>query len=176
VVFEPSEEQRARAQALRRFNRLYLYLPLAVGIVAVLVIVGLLLFGLFSPGITGTAEFMSALADMIIILWSLPLILIMAIVPLAYVGYLANRRQRRRQNPPAPIVAEFGRTRVLLWRLQHLLDRGYVTGEQVAARIAAPLIRFHGLLAEIGAWLAGLNERISTITRSKENEPDGTGV
>ena len=93
--FEPTAAQLERDRLLRRRTRLYIYLPLGIVSFIALVLIALILIGLFAPGIQGTEEFISAVADIIVILWIIPMIVLISLLPIAYVAYFVDRRQKR---------------------------------------------------------------------------------
>lgn len=156
----PTPEQLERDRQLKRFNRLYVYLPLGAGIFITLTIIILLLIGMFVPGLTGAEAFMSAMADLIIILWSLPMLILCAIVPLGYLAYVLNRRQKRKLQPQTGPLANRSRVQILLWRIQSFLDSADKQTEGVSDRIAAPIIRLNSYLSSTEAWLNNLKEQI----------------
>jgi hypothetical protein len=149
--YQPAPEQLERAAALRQFNRLYVYLPLAVFSLAGLVLVGLLLWGVFSPNITGTREFASGLADLVVIMTVMPLLLLCALVPAAAIGWVVYRRQQPRQ--------EHGRFQTLFWRLDTLLTRLQATISTTLSKAAAPVIKGHAW----AAYLRALQENLKKL-------------
>lgn len=151
--FEPSAEQLARERELRRFNRLAVYLPLGLLALAGIVVVVLLLIGVFSPNITGTEAFISALADIIIILWIMPMLVLMALLIIGYVAWRLNRRQQRKLLPPDSLQLRYGRLQPLLWRAQSLLNRASVQVDQKADMVTNQVIRSKGRVAYVDAWV-----------------------
>lgn len=150
--FEPNAEQLERDRALRRFNRLFVFLPLGVGALIAITLVVLLLIGVLVPGLSGAAEFASAMADLVIILFSLPLMLLCAILPVGYLAYVANKRQKRSLQPQTGPLADHGRIQILLWRLQQLMERTEAKTVQTAPKIAGPVIRANAFFAYLGRW------------------------
>lgn len=144
TTYIPDVAQRARAAALRRFNWLYVYTPIIVFSLVALILVILLLWGVLSPNIEGTNAFVSGLADMIIILFSLPLLLLCALGPVALVAMIVLTIQRRRDPQATPIL---DRLHVLLWRLDNLVERVLVRTKELAPRVAEPVIRAHARAA-----------------------------
>lgn len=132
-TYQPSPEQLERAFALQRFNRLYVYIPLAVFSLAGLALVGLLLWGVFSPNVTGTREFASGLADLVVIMTVMPLLLLCAIVPAAAVGLIVYRRQQPKR--------EYGRFHTLLWKLDTLVTKAQDAVSRTMPKAAAPVIK-----------------------------------
>ena len=83
--------QKERQRQLNRFNRLTIYLPLALMAIIILALVGLMLWRTLDSGQDNMADwrlFSSASADLIIILTILPLILLSAIFPALAAGWI----------------------------------------------------------------------------------------
>lgn len=156
--YQPSPAQLERAAALKRFNRLYVYLPLAVFSVAGLVLIGLLLWGTLSPNIMGTREFVSGLADLIVIFTVLPLLLLCAIVPAAYIGLVVYRRQQPKQ--------EHGRFQTLIWRLDSLVTKTQEKTTETMPKVALPVIKGH-------SWMAYLRSLIINIKSNLLGDKNG---
>lgn len=152
-AYQPTPEQLERAAALRRFNRLYLYLPLAVFSLAGLVLIGLLLWGVFSPNIVGTREFASGLADLVVILTTLPLLLLCALVPAGAVGLAVYRRQQPKR--------EHGRFQTLIWRLDALVTKAKDTAATTLPKAAAPLIKGHAWVAYVRTWYETVRQQFT---------------
>ncbi len=134
-AYEPTLIQKERAATLRRFNRLYVYLPLGLASLGALTLVILMLWGALSPNIVGTREFASGLADIVLILTILPLLLLCAIVPAAAVGYAVYRRQQPQR--------EHGRLQPLFWRLDSLVNKAHDKAETALPKAANPVISGH---------------------------------
>jgi hypothetical protein len=139
-------------------------------IAAVLII--LILIGIFAPGIQGTAAFISAVADIIIILWIIPAMILVSLLPLAYVAYLLNRRQKRKLDPQTGPLAYRSRIQILLWRIQLFMDQSQVKTDEIAPRVAKPATDFNAFIAYVGAWL---NILARPFRRSEDHDPDGNG-
>jgi hypothetical protein len=180
-TFEPSAAQLERDRILRRRTRLYIYLPLGIVSFIAIVLIVLILIGLFAPGIVGTEVFISALADIIVILWIGPMILLVSILPIGYIAYFVNRRQKRKLNPQTGPLAYRSRIQVLLWRIQYFVDRSQVKTVEIAPKVAKPVIDFNVLLADLGAWLNILIRPIRRSTnddrdRDRDYDRDGSGT
>lgn len=154
-TYEPTAVQIDRAAALRRFNRLYVYLPLGFFSLVALVLVGLMLWGALSPSVVGTREFASGLADLVIILTIMPLMLLCALVPAAALGLVAYRRQQPQR--------DYGRFQTLLWRLDSLVVKSQQAAEKAMPKVANPVIRGH---AFISYWRTLFRQIKNIITRS----------
>ncbi len=159
--YEPSANQLARAAAIRRFNRLYVYTPLVLGGLIILVLLGLMLWvGLAPQQWERFRPFFSGLADIIIIFTIMPMMLLCSIGPISLIALGAYRYQKRKEQkesaepaPPAKGV------QLLLWRLDAILDKTAVTVRDNAPKAAKPVIQFHAFLA----YAASLLKQIRTM-------------
>lgn len=170
--FEPTAAQLERDRLLRRRTRLYIYLPLGIVSFIALVLIALILIGLFVFGVQGFAEFISAVADIIVILWIIPMIILVSLLPIAYVAYFANRRQKRKLDPQTGPLAYRSRPQVLLWRIQLFMGQTQVKTDEIAPKVAKPVISFNALIAYLGAWL---NIVIRPFRGSEYHDRDGNG-
>lgn len=149
-TYKPNEEQLVRAEALRRFNWLYVYTPLIIGTVIVFVLLGFMFWGAFAQPVEDKRLFLSGLADIVIIFTALPMTLLCAVGPVALVGMIAYRVQKQRerkeagQSPPAG-----GRLQRLIWRLDAMLDNVYGKIVETLPKITNPVIQFNALLAYV---------------------------
>jgi hypothetical protein len=159
--FEPTAKQLQRDRQLQRRNRLYIYLPLSIVSLIAIVLIVLILIGIFAPGIQGTAEFISAVADIIVILWIMPAMIFVSILPITYIAYLFNRRQKRKLDPQTGPLAYRSRIQILLWRIQVFIDQVEATSDQWAPKIAEPFINFN-------ARIAGAETRFENLIRPTE--------
>lgn len=148
VLSQPTLQQLQRAQALRRFNWLYLYLP--VGLFAA-VWVGLI-GGMVWLAISGRwfametnatyyRELYSALADGILILAITPWLLICALPTVLTVVLVIRRRQKMENEPSRPEQLP------LFWRIENSLNKLYGQVEKALPKLARPVITAHGLVA-----------------------------
>jgi hypothetical protein len=141
---------------LRRFNWLYVYTPVIVVSLVALILVILLLWGALSPNIEGTSAFVSGLADVIIILFSLPLLALCAVGPGALVAMIVLT-VRRRRDPQAAALLD--RLHTLLWRLDNMVERVLVKTRELSARAAGVVIR----VPARAAYLKTLFNRIKGV-------------
>ena len=149
-LYQPSPDQLERAAALKRFNRLYIYIPVAFLGLTGFVLVGVLLWGVFSPNIVGTRAFASGLADLVVIMTVMPLLLLCAIVPAAAIGLVVYRRQQPKR--------EHGRLHTLLWRLDALVTKVQDTVSSTTPKAAVPIIKGH-------AWMAYMQTLFKEIKK-----------
>jgi hypothetical protein len=176
--FSPSSEQLERERQLKRFNRLNIYLPVGIASFFAIGLLMLMLVGIFAPGLVGAEAFLSGLADTILVLWMLPMTVLCAIGPIAYLAYLINRRQRRSLLPPDSPLLRHSRVQMALWRAQNILDRVERTAESSSERIVQPLIDATVRAAYMQSWL----DQVARLIRRDENNerngaagPDGPG-
>lgn len=139
VTYQPTPIQSERAAALRRFNWFYIYTPVLVASLAILVVLGLLLWNGVGNRNETSRETISAVADLIVILTLIPLTLLCAALPASSVFLF----WKARQNHWAPLH----KTHVILWRIDNIASAIQQKVERVANRIVA-------FFANIGARVA----------------------
>jgi hypothetical protein len=171
-TFEPTAEQLERDRLLRRRNRLYIYLPVGIFSFMVGVIIVIMLIGVLAPGGQTMEEFISAVADIIVILWIIPMMIIISILPVSYVAYLINRRQKRKLNPQTGPLAYRSRIQVLLWRIQVFIGQARTKTDEVAPKVAKPVTTANAYIAYFGAWL---NILTRPFRGSTNHDRDGNG-
>ena len=152
-TYEPAAAQLARAAALRRFNRVYVYLPLGLAGLGVLALLGWLSWQVFAAVDEEIGVMTSALADIIVILTLIPLLLLCAIVPLAAVGFVVYRRQQPKR--------EYGRLPTFFWRVDIFLDKARGKTEIALTKTAAPVIRGHALWAYLATIFNNLKKKFA---------------
>ena len=151
LPFQPSPEQLARKAALHRFNRLYLYLPLGILTAAALVVLVLFLVGIFVPGLTGAAELASGLADVTIILFSIPMMVLCALGPALLAGIFAFSRDRRKKGLRR--MDDGGRLQELFWKADNLIQQTQRKAVEITPRLTKPVIMVNAKLAYLQAFL-----------------------
>ncbi len=176
-TFKPTEAQLERDRILRRRNRLYIYLPLGIVSFIALLLLVLILIGIFAPGADGTEEFISAVADIIVILWIIPAMILVSILPITYVAYLLNRRQKRKLDPQTGPLAYRSRLQIFAWRLQVFMDQAEGKTSQVAPKVAEPVTTFNALIAYFGAWINILTRPFTgSANHDRDHDRDGNGA
>lgn len=149
-IYSPSNRQLDRAAKIRKFNTLYIYLPmglaslLAVGLTILLIVLAL------GVGTDEVRETISGIADSFLILSIIPTMVLCAIVPTAFIALSIQMKQKDQ----APIR----QTQWLLWRLQSRLN---ILGPRIGAILAK--IREPFLL--IYARYAFLQSIFNSLTR-----------
>ena len=169
--FTPSAEQLAREQALKRFNRLYIYVPVSFAVILVIGLLVLMLIGIFAPGLVGAEEFLSGLSDTILVMWMLPMTVLCAIGPIMYLAYLVNLRQRRNQLPPDSPLLQHRRSQMAMWQAQDITDRVEQKTDDVADRVTEPFFKLGEFGAYVAAWLMILTR---PFRRNDDYDPDGS--
>lgn len=166
--YEPTLEQQARENALRRFNRLTVYLPLTLVALIVLALFVLMLVRVVTHSPESQAyHFLSGLADLILIFTLMPMLLLCAVGP-ALFGFLLYRANQRRSLPPAE---RRGKLQTLFWRLDQMLDTVQAAlRDRYLEKAARPLVTGHAYAAAVQAVWHYLRK---TFNRSKER-PDVT--
>ncbi len=168
--YTPTEEQLQRDQAFIRFNKLAVYLPIGFFSLIIIAIVIFLMVGVLFPGITDPAKFVSGMADIIIILLTLPMMLACAILPVGYFAYITNRQQKRKENPQTGALAYRSRVQILFWRLESLISKAQdIIQNKVSPGIAKPVIRLNAFLTYISTLLDNL---LKMIYRRTKNDAD----
>lgn len=143
--YQPTDSQLERAAAIRKFNFRFVYLPIGlISLVVLLTVLALLYLALFPPN-EETLQSISGLADAVTILGIMPLLLLCTIVPtLAVVATVQGKRRG---------IAPIRQLQLLLWRL----DRGMTglkrTIGRVAQKLANPFITIQAALAFVGSFL-----------------------
>jgi vacuolar-type H+-ATPase subunit I/STV1 len=149
---EPTAAQAERAASLKRFNRLAVYLPLVLFfLVALGIVVVLLYYNLAWPN-EPLRHFTGAVANLVIILASLPLLLLCALVPLgALFAYVYGRREG---------YAPWQRLQRLLWGIDNGLTGVQQKVEAAAPRAAAPVIAAHARAAYLSTLFKRMREML----------------
>lgn len=144
---EPTAVQQKRTTSRQRFNWYFVYTPLIIFGLILLILTGLLIWGALSPHILGTREFVSGVADIIIIFTILPMTLICLLPPLAVVGLITYRRRNRDE------TKKYGRLQTLFWRTDNILDIVQAKLEAILPKVGQPVIRLNTILAFITTLL-----------------------
>lgn len=164
TAYRPTSEQLARDEARRRYLTRSVYAPILVAVLVLstaLLAIILLAFGVNTPAARSLIAGLSALT---VILFSIPVIALMSILPLAWLGWRFNRRQHRQQFPEYGPMAYRSRVQTLLWQLDSLLDRIGSAVVRGSARLTQPLITLH---ARADYWQELARGVRRNFTRSK---------
>lgn len=154
--FKPSDRQKERKAALKRFNRLYVFTPIiTIAVIFVLIIVSMVI-AVFYMSINNNVNeklisFISGLADITVIIFTLPLIIIMISGPLLLGVLINNSRNRRKMGKSA--FDQGGKLQVLLWRMDKFMEQIQTKTNEVAPRMADQVIRFNESIAYIKGFI-----------------------
>ncbi len=159
--YRPTAEQLARDEERRRYLRRNVYLPIIITVVIVIalfVLIVLLAFGVVSPP---AASFVAGLSGLTIILASIPFIVLMSIMPIAWLAFVLHRRQQRKNFPETGPMAYRSRVQTLFWQTDRFFDgtQGHV--EQFSVNARKPLMAMHSRIAYIKGFLRGLIKRFT---------------
>lgn len=134
----PTPIQQERAASLRRFNRLYVYVPVSLfSVVAILITVFLLYLSL-NPPTEETLKTISGIADAVLILGTIPAIIVCGIVPTLILVTTVQARKRG--------MAPLRQLQTLLWRMDSGVGMVRQKVDETAPKIARPFITVHAKL------------------------------
>jgi len=145
VLYEPTAGQAKRAQELRRFNLLYVYLPIGLmSALTVVTVVLLLIVAITQPNVEALL-WLSGLADIALVLAMLPVIVVGVII-LSLSAYIYIQARR---SGTAPIR----QTQRLLWRMDNVVGRLRVRTDEAALVVAQPFFKLQGVVAYVRALI-----------------------
>lgn len=164
---QATPDQRERLLRRRRFNRLYVYLPMgAISGLWLTLIAGLIwltVAGKWFAMDTNEAYYrrlVSGLADAFSILMLIPLLVLCAIPSVLAGAVVIYRWQRRREQPdPTPSVP-------LMWRVENVVATIADSVENVTQKMSRPLIDVYAAAAFVRTLLAQIKQSILRIFRS----------
>jgi hypothetical protein len=155
LEYQPTPAQIDRDAALRRFNRLFVYLPIIIAALIALVMIGLLFWvTLIQPG-ENSRETVSGIASAVIILVSIPMTLLCALPSALIIGLTLQSRQKGQ----APIK----RIQKSFWWLDNLVLRIQSTVNETVPKVANPVVKGHAAAAYVRTLL---NKIINLLNRS----------
>lgn len=150
-------EQAARDKALRRFNWLFVYMPVALLGLGMLALLVWLAWVSLPDAAEKRQAAVSGVADIILILWLCPTVLLCALGPGLGIFLLVRRRQS------GSVVRQ--RLQRLLWRLENLIATVRPKLLALEARLAQPVIAGHGWLSFVRAWLSTVWRSVKALFR-----------
>lgn len=160
--FVPTAVQLQRSQALKRFNRLAVYLPLGLITTAAFgFFIYLLIIAIWPPQ-ADTRLFLSGVADIIFILFMLPVAFIFGLLLVGIFGGLIYWRKSRKSEGEPSLQNKYGRFRLLLWKLDQKLSGLYRQIDQLMPKLVTPVIKFNATMTYINTRLARLSGRSHT--------------
>ena len=142
--------QLEREAALRRFNWLYIYMPIMIGGIAIVVLVDVMLWGALSPNIEGTRAFASALADLFIIMTIIPIVLLGGLILLGMIALIAQWRRRDDKATP------YSGLHLLFWRLDARLSRLQTRLQMMMPKMAQFVMKIGTITAYIETLLKNM--------------------
>jgi hypothetical protein len=158
TTYRPTVEQLVRDETRRRYLRRNVYAPIIIAALIVVALFVLILVLAFVAPSPQAAALVAGLSALIIILFSIPIIVVMCILPIAWLALTFNRRQRRKAFPEVGPMAYRGRLQTWLWQLDHLLDSAEQGAIHVTARLRRPLITLHTRAEYWATWLRGIRK------------------
>ena len=163
--FKLGTAQREREAALKRFNRLYVLVPIIVVSVISVLIIALMIVAVLAMSISDTVNpdfisFVSGLADITIIMFTIPMIILMISGPMLLGAMINNSRKRRKLGKPA--FDQGGSFQVLLWKLDNLIQKSQTKTNEVAPQMADQVIRFNESLAYTVAFAGVFLKQIAS--------------
>lgn len=143
--YAPTTIQQERAASIKRFNRLFVYLPISfLSVVAVLMTI-LLLYLSLNPPTEDTLLTISGIADAVVILGTIPAMVICGILPALF---LATTIQARKQG-----MAPLRQLQLLLWRMDSGIGLVRQRVGETAPKIAQPFITVHAKFAFVQTFI-----------------------
>lgn len=158
-TFVPTAVQLERAKALKRFNWWAIYVPLGVLATAVVAFLIYLLILAIWPPYSDTRLFLSGVADIILIFFMLPVVLLFGLLLAGIFGGAIYWRRSKKETGEPSLQNKYGRLRLLLWKLDQKLSTVYRKIDQLMPQIAQPVVRLNATLAYLSSWLGQVNGR-----------------
>ena len=145
IAYLPTLEQLERKAALRRFGKFYVYLPMGIFTVIAIIASIALFWGAFAVGSDESISFISALADITVILATIPLILTFtALVGGAVAAYFYMRSLPKQEN---------NRIHVFLWQLNNGINKVGNKTDEIAPKLIKPITASHGVQSYLSAFV-----------------------
>jgi cytochrome c oxidase assembly factor CtaG len=151
----PTAVQLDRETALRRFNRLFVFLPIIIAAVIALIVVGLLFWVTLIRPEESSRQTVSGIASAVIILASLPLTILCALPTLLFIALVYQGRQKK--------TAPLKRVQTIFWRIDSLVLKIQNAVNQTMPRLAGVVIKAHAAVAYVRNLL---NQLINLLKRS----------
>lgn len=143
--YTPTTSQLERAASIKRFNRLFVYLPISFfGVVAILLTI-LMLYLSLNPPTEETLLTISGIADAVVILGTVPAIIVCGIVPALFLVTTIQARQRG--------MAPLRQLQTLLWRMDSGIGLVRQKVDETAPKIARPFIIVQAKIAYFQALI-----------------------
>lgn len=156
TTYIPTTEQLARDEMRRRYLRRNVYAPIiaaALIVIALFILIVVLAFGVQSPQVM---SFIAGMSALIVIMFSVPIIILMALMPITWLILRVNRRQQRKNFPETGPMAYRSRVQIFLWQLDGLLNSLQRGVNSAGERATRPLVALHARFAYLRGWLNGI--------------------
>ena len=139
--YVPTTAQKGRAAALRRFNWLFVYGPtIFFTLVAAALMIFMLVRALPDDG-EASRSLISGIADLVIIVSTVPVTILVALVPAAAITIVIQARQRK--------MAPLQRLQQILWQVESFLGKVQIKVNEIAPKLARPIIQGNAIFALI---------------------------
>ena len=172
AAYQPTTGQTERADQWRRFTRLYVIWPLSLLSGVVLILSIFLLYLAIWPLTEQTRPFLSAVADILVIIFLLVVTFFLALILAAICGAGIAYRQYWRKQPDSPLK-KYGYTRILLWQIDNLAGKPAPYINKFSQKIAGFVIKINALLAYVETRLARLTRAPQKSNPAVKNDADG---
>ncbi len=150
-TYKPLPYQIERAQKNKRSTRWH-YLPIAIVSTLAILFALFLLSQAIWPRTEYTRAILSGMADFTLIMFMLPLSLLFIFIQLGMLGFAIYIYQWKREMPDSPIK-QYGYVRILLWQIEHYLERGRPYIERANDKLSSVVITFNKRITTIESWL-----------------------
>lgn len=139
--YQPTPVQLEREAALRRFNRLFVYLPIGIAVIIALLVIGLLFWvTLIQPG-EDSRETVSGIASSVVILASIPMTIICAIPSVLFIVVFFQGRKKG--------MAPIKRIQTIFWRIDSLVLRLQSAVNEYTPKVANVIVKPHAAVAYV---------------------------
>lgn len=163
----PTPEQEARLAARRRFNRRYVYLPMALitllWVGFILLLLWLTVAGAWFAVDTQSdtyRQLISGAADFIIMGAVIPWLLLCGVATYLPIGLIIYRRRQKAEQPPEPASLP------LFWRIDNVVHTVYERlNESILPAIARPVITAHAIATFLRSLFTTLKNEIRRLLK-----------
>ena len=166
AAYQPTPAQVERADYWRRFTRLYVILPLSILSGVVLILSIFLLYLAIWPATELTRPFLSAVADILVIIFLLVVTFFFALILAGIFGAGFAYRRYWRQKPDSPLK-KYGYIRILLWQIDSFIDKPVPYINKFSKNIADLTIKINAVLAYAASWLS----QLTSVLQKSNNSP-----
>lgn len=170
-AYQPTPVQIERANYWRRFTRLYVILPLSILSGVVLILAIFLLYLAVWPASELTRPFLSAVADILVIIFLLVVTFFFALILVGIFGAGIAYRQHWRQQPDSPLK-KYGYIRILLWQIDSFIDKPIPYINKFSKSTADFTIKINAFFAYVKSWLA----QLMSVLQKSNNSPYNSNI